>query len=352
MNYNAQKFDKNEYELQSLGSETKKEALLAPVAPKQTTSLATYSLIIFIAIGVKVIQPLTIANAKNEDGSYRFNESTMVLLVEIVKLIFCTCVFAIQYKNTEDDSKSELHNLPFKMSLHFLVPALLYAASNTLVYYGISYINPGLFHVFGNIRILIAGILYRFMMGKKQSDLQWLSLILIACGAVLSSPAPEHANSSDNYLMGLLLLSLMSVCSTSASIYTEKYFKKTQKLSIFYQNIILYLYGILVNTFVVVFLKSEEKGAFDGFDQSGFMVLAAQSAMGVSLSFIFKYLDNIVYVISLTVAMLITAVISMMFFDLDPTYEFFSSMAVITIGIYIFYRSKLFEKFGIQDLVY
>ena len=61
-------------------------------------------------------------------------------------------------------------NLPFIKSLHFLVPSLLYATSNTLMYLGLSYINPALFHVFGNIRIIITGVLARVMLSKKLTD--------------------------------------------------------------------------------------------------------------------------------------------------------------------------------------
>lgn len=348
----SQKFDPTEFELQELGTTGKKERLLTPLVKEESTSWFVYMQIVFIAIAVKVIQPLAIGYAKNNDGSYRFNESTMVLLVEIVKVIFCACVFAVQYKRAEDEDKYALYNLPFKHSLHFFIPALLYTASNTLVYFGMSYINPGLFIVFGNTRILIAGILYRFMMGKTQTDLQWLSLFLIAAGAVLSSPASDNKDDGDNYILGLFFVVIMSICSTSASIYTEKYFKQTQKLSIFYQNIVLYIYGIILNIFVILFLRQSDKGILDGFDQAGCMVLAAQSLMGVSLSFIFKYLDNIVYVIALTVAMLITAIFSMAFFGLSPTIGFFCSMVIIIVGIYLFYRSKLFEKLDIKEIVF
>ncbi len=162
-----------EYEMKSL-TDTQPPSPKKPLTAKSSeVSWLKFWSIICLAIGVKVLQPLAIARAKNDDGSYRFNESTMVLLVEGVKLIFCTCVFLVQYNSTPINERSSLVSLNFLGSLHFLVPAVLYAASNTLVYYGMSYINPALFHVFGNIRILTAGVLYRLMMHKKQTDIQW-----------------------------------------------------------------------------------------------------------------------------------------------------------------------------------
>ena len=319
-----------------------------PTIPK--TSLFQLALIILFAIFIKILQPIAIANSKNSDGKYNYNESTMVLLVEFVKLVFCGAVFLIQLRSASPDDKDALHDLSFTQSLHFLVPSILYAASNTLVYYGLSYINPALFHVFGNIRILTAGFMYRIMVGKKQTDIQWLSLFLIACGALLSAPAPDKSNPNENYMLGLFLLVLMTLCSTGASIYTEKYYKKTQNLSIFYQNSVLYLYGILINFIVVLFVTSNnDKEIFAGFDKNGLIVLIVQSTMGISLSFIFKYLDNIVYVISLVVSMFITAVISSIFYDFKVSLSFVCALLVVTIAIYLFYRPKILEKYKIDE---
>jgi hypothetical protein len=69
-----------------------------------------------------------------------------------------------------------------------------------------SYINPALFHVFGNTRILTAGVLYRIMMGRKQSDLQWLALLLLTAGAIMVTPLSESTpkEGEDNFL-GLVI---------------------------------------------------------------------------------------------------------------------------------------------------
>lgn len=311
-------------------------------------SVINYALIIIFSIVIKVLQPLAIQNSKDSDNKYRYNESTMVLLVEIVKLVFCSFMFYLQYRSTSYVQRDSLHNLSFRQSLHFLVPAILYAASNTLVYIGMSYISSAFFHVFGNIRILTAGILYRIMMKRKQTDIQWLSMILIAVGALISSSS-EDDGESENPFLGFIFITAMTVFSTSASIYTEKYFKKTQDVSIFYQNIILYSYGIVVNIIILILRKTSNKGVFEGFDSAGLMVLLVQSTMGVSLSFIFKYLDNIVYVISLVVSMFLTAIVTTMVTDFSFSMNFIAALFVVTIGIYFFYRSKIFEKFEIEE---
>jgi UDP-sugar transporter A1/2/3 len=320
----------------------------APPKPPSEVPAVLYFTMICLAIGVKCWQPLAIAGAKNSDGSFSFNKTTMVLLVEFVKLLFCGCVFVIQYLTSPSARRSALTDLTFRQSLHYLVPAVLYAASNTLVYYGMSYINPALFHVLGNIRIITAGVLYRFMMGKKQTDIQWAALLILTFGAAIVTPDMDEADSesSKNPLWGLFFIILMCICSTSSSIYTEKYFKKSQDVSIFYQNCILYAYGIVVNAIYLLITDSKglmEQGFFEGYDSRALVVLAAQSTMGVTLSFVFKvtcrqYLNNIVYVISLPVSMVLTAGLSIVFYAFTISVTFVAAVGIISASIYLYYR--------------
>ena len=347
-----------EYELVS----TKKgkyepDILPTPIAKKQPRKLGLlpYCLMIFFAVFIKAWQPIAIANAKDEDGKYKFQKTAMVILVEMLKFFMCIPPFLAHLAATEPHKRKDLTDLPFVQSLHFLVPSLLYGASNTLVYLSLAYMNPALFHVFGNIRIITTGLLQRVMMGSKKSDVQWVALVLLTIGAVIASPGvsnPDLMGTDTTAFLGLIFTVLMCLCSTSSSIYTEKYYKKTEGLSIFYQNILMYLYGMLVNTIYLLFTEPEvlfEKGLTYGFDFNSYVVLFVQAVMGVSLSFIFKYLDNIVYVISLTVSMLLTVVYSAIFLDFTITIAFMAALAIVTTAVYLYYRSSILEYYGLDE---
>lgn len=308
-----------------------------------------YAFMIIFAIGIKVWQPLAIEASQVSKGVYTYNKTTMVLLVEFLKLSVCGSALVATLHNSDPYSRSALTNLSFKESFHFLVPAILYAGSNTLVYYGMGYIDAALFHVLGNIRIITAGVLYRLIMGRKLSDIQWLSLILLTCGAILATPNISEADFGNSQtFIGMLFITVMCLLSTSASIYTEMYFKKTKELSIWFQNSVLYTYGIIVNViylFIMETSDADSPGVFEGWDIYTFQVLFVQSTMGISLSFLFKYLDNIVYVISLTVSMLVTAILSAVFFEFEFTISFVCSLVVVTGAIYLYNRSKILEKY-------
>lgn len=151
---------------------------------------------------------------------------------------------------------------------------------------------------------------------------------------------------------GMFLLTLTCFLSTCSSIYIEFNYKKTEELSIFYQNMLLYMYGLLVNYVYLLATASEamaQDGMFYGFDAAALHTLLAQATMGIVLSFIFKFLDNIIYVISLTVSMLLTAGLSTVFFEFQVTVSFFCALVVINGSIYLFYRQQILERFGIAQ---
>lgn len=311
-----------------------------------------YFFILLVAIGFKSWQPIAVGMSKKEDGTYTYNKTWMVIYTECFKLVFCIIAFLCQYLSTDPISRPLLHNLPFIQSLHFIIPSILYATANTLVYISMSFINPALFHVFGNIRIMTAGVLYRLVMNKPQNDLQWISLVLLTCGAILASPNKEVSTKpNEDNTLGLLACLMMCICSSASSIYTEINYKKTRELSIFYQNIVLYLYGILVNLIWLCYSDFESltnSGAFSGFDLNAVHVLLAQGLMGISLSFIFKYLDNIVYVIAFTISMFVSALLSVFLFQFTFSVQFCIALLIVTFSVYLYYRDKILEKFGLN----
>lgn len=73
-------------------------------------------------------------------------------------------------------------------------------------------------------------------------------------GAMLASPEVDMSELKDsNTVIGILITIMMCSASTSSSIYTEKIFKASAELSIFYKNIVLYLYGIIVNVIYLLY---------------------------------------------------------------------------------------------------
>ena len=114
---------------------------------------------------------------------------------------------------------------------------------------------------------------------------------------------------------------------------------------------VLYVYGIIVNGAWIVYSSYDDivqNGLFHGFDLAAVHVLVSQAAMGISLSFIFKYLDNITYVIAFTISMFISAILSIVLFEFEFTLQFMCALLIVSVAIYHYYREKILEKYKID----
>ena len=159
---------KKEKKYESINTLEEEEDEHKPLYQSSQHSKWFYAAILFLALGAKSYQPLAIAASKNDAGKYDFDVSTLLILSEIVKLNICVIILFIQYSfESKNSVQHKMTNIDLSSSLHFIIPSACWAMSNTLAFRSLMYINPGLFHVFGNLRIITAGILYRIFMGRK-----------------------------------------------------------------------------------------------------------------------------------------------------------------------------------------
>ena len=210
---------------------------------------------------------------------------------------------------------------------------------------GMTYINPALFHVLGNIRIITAGILYRIMMGKTQTDIQWSALVILTSGPRLSLRIWKRVSleAATTPFTGCFSLCVCAFAPLLPAFTRKNTSKSRENVSIFYQNCVLYGYGIVINAVYLLITDYNglvNEGFLDGYDHRALVVLIAQSTMGVTLSFVFKvrprqYLNNIVYVISLPVSMVLTAIFSILFYEFQVTVTFVAAVGIITVSICI-----------------
>eukprot|EP00744_Colponema_vietnamica_P001510 GILI01002492.1.p1 GENE.GILI01002492.1~~GILI01002492.1.p1 ORF type:complete len:382 (+),score=154.57 GILI01002492.1:191-1336(+) len=297
---------------------------------------------LFACVATKTWQPLAVAASK--DGhDYPYNTSSVVILTEVVKLVACAIALGCQFKFYPSDA---VVRFSWKESLHFIVPSIMYAIANTLIFFSMMFINPALYHVLGNFKILTAGLMYSWLLKKSLSDLQWLSLILLTLGAIASMPDIDNLSNfvTSGSFVGMMLVLMQCLTSTYGSVYTEKQFKGTAAQSIFWQNIQLYVYGIIVN--IIYMLINDwafitQKGFFHGYDHRTILALVSQSVTGLACSFIFKYLDNIVFVFACTFAMFLTAIISVWTFDFQINMVFVIALLIVSCSIYLYYRHQM-----------
>ena len=115
-------------------------------------------------------------------------------------------------------------DIGFLESFKFAFCSICYTISNNIALICLLYIDPALFLVFGNLRILAGGLMYWLIMGKALTDLQWSALLIITFGATIASShdAAFGDVSGIEAFFGMLLVFIMVTISCTSNIWSER----------------------------------------------------------------------------------------------------------------------------------
>jgi UDP-sugar transporter A1/2/3 len=139
-------------------------------------------------------------------------------------------------------------------------------------------------------------------------------------------------------------MSVIALLSGFAAIATEWLMKSSSRRaaeSLHVQNIWLYFYGILFNLIAIVMDDWEAlwaDGFFYGYNLFTVFIIFNNSTSGIAVSAIMKYANNIVKLFTFAVSLILTTVLSMIFFQFHPTLQFFLGATIVFISTYLYSR--------------
>ena len=154
-------------------------------------------------------QPFITMLSKNEKGGYDYLAISTTLVSEVAKF----CISFTFYLLLPPSAKSH-KMLKRREVLLFAVPAFVYFVNNNLVFVILFYVNSTAFQILSSLKTVFTGILFRIVLKRILSDVQAVSILLLACGAAVSQfpiclsvcdengeleesvRAPEHADSA------------------------------------------------------------------------------------------------------------------------------------------------------------
>ncbi|XP_038983922.1 CMP-sialic acid transporter 2 isoform X3 [Phoenix dactylifera] len=261
-------------------------------------------------------------------GKYEYSVTTANFSVEALKCALSLSALARIWKSqgvTEDNKLST----SFDEVSVYPIPAILYLIKNLLQYYIFAYVDAPAYQILKNLNIISTGVLYRIILKKKLSEIQWAAFILLCAGSdhVLQTPLP-----------GWVMAIVMALLSGFAGVYTEAIIKKRPSRNINVQNFWLYIFGMVFNLIAICIQDYDEvmnKGFFHGYSFITVCMIVNHALSGIAVSMVMKYADNIVKVYSTSVAMLLTAVVSVFLFGFHLSLAFFLGSTVVSISIYL-----------------
>jgi integrin beta 8 len=301
-------------------------------------------------------QGILVTASQNGQKGYSYNTVTAVLLTEIVKLFVSSGLF-VHRKSlgvfVNEVSKNS------KVFLLYFIPAFLYCLYNNLAYTNLATFDPTTYFLLLQFRVVVTGIVFQILFKKKLSTHQWISLLFLTLGCMVKeinfdaifgskasgdSPTSEtSAKPSAFEFVGLFLIFLQVVCSSSAGVYNEYLLKDTgAHVPVLVQNTCLYLDSIICN--VVLLIIQGNLGS--GLNMEAvktilgtpiiLAVILNNAAIGIVTSFFLAQLNSILKTFASALELMFTAVLCWMIFGIPIYLNTLLAICIVTLAIYLY----------------
>jgi UDP-sugar transporter A1/2/3 len=154
---------------------------------------------------------------------------------------------------------------------------------------------------------------------------------------------PENAGQSQTVreqrpLLGLFAVFISCLMSGFAGVYFEKILKGT-KQSVWLRNVQLGVLGSVIGMITMEIKEGEklrELGFFYGYDSLVWLVIILQSLGGLLVAVVVKYADNILKGFAASLAIVVSCLVSVFFFDFKMSAQFMLGAGFVMVSIYLY----------------
>lgn len=305
-------------------------------------------------------------SAKGTGNALAYNSASAMLFIELLKTLCCLVVEAQQGDAYRQEKGEPRKTTTFQGWLVYAVPGFLYAVENNLKIPATVYLHPHVFALFNNSKVIFAAIGMVLLLGKRFSLLQWMSMALLGMSLCVAKvqmllPAPFCANAGKDvkadadevgyglFVLGIALVLGASVISGLAGVFNELLLKKRDAdVGLWRKNIWTYQWGVIFNLIGLVVselfssggTKSESSGLlsglFRGFDFWVWAMIFVTACLGISVSMIMKYFDNIVKCFGGSLILYSTTLASMFFFGSRVDAGFLLGLLVYSVSSFFY----------------
>ena len=208
------------------------------------------------------------------------------------------------------------------------------------------------FQVIYQLKILTTALFSVAMLRKQLSKIQWFALLILFMGVgvivqLQTEASKPHSTTKStaqstltqqNPILGLVAVLISCVLSGFAGVYFEKILKNTPQ-SLYVRNVQLGFFGIVFGlgaVFISDGQKIADKGFFFGYDILVWTVIFLQSFGGILVAVVVKYADNILKGFATSAAIVLSCVVSMFFFNFEPSLQFACGAVLVIFSVYLY----------------
>jgi len=264
----------------------------------------------------------------NRPGKDMYLSTTAVVLAEFVKLFTCASVLMYEKGGVKPAMLEISQNLcNFQMVLPLIVPGLLYAIQNNLLYLSLTNLSGAVHVVSYQLKILTTALFSVLMLGKKLNCSKWFSLLALTVGVMLiQAPRRWSCGMRMTGKSWIGFSAILGSCLTSgfAGVFLEKLMKESDG-SLWIKNIQLAIVvGVLgfMTCLRTDWTKIRSKGFFQGYDRLAWFVVIWNALSGIIVSVVLKYADNISKCFASALSIVLTCLISFLSGEFLPDLQF------------------------------
>ena len=152
---------------------------------------------------------------------------------------------------------------------------------------------------------------------------------------------PEK-DSDQNRALGLVAILCAACTSGFSGVYFEKILKGSTT-SLWIRNIQMGLPSMIIS-FVTVFLHDgaavAEKGFFVGYSSMVWTVIIVQAVGGLIVAVVVKYADNVLKTFASSFGIVISCIVSAIFFDFHPNFGFLCGSSLVVMSTVLYSRPE------------
>ncbi|KAL4853620.1 CMP-sialic acid transporter 1 [Chlorella vulgaris] len=282
-----------------------------------------------------------LTTASKTGDSYAYDFATVPFLAELTKLGIS---YYLLLRQRAADPASIRMTRDWRTVALFIVPSIIYMFHNNVQFFFLKYVDPATYQILGNLKIVTTGLLLRVALNRQLSRLQWMALLLLMTGAATSQINTDcTAGVVQSVLhapfMGYVFGVVSALLSAVAAVYTEWVLKKNND-TLYWQNMLLYGFGSVFN---LANLAHSKMGAgsgwnvLQGYSLVTWLVVANLAFSGLLVSWVMKFADSIVKVYATSLAMLLTTLVSIAFFSLQPTLQMALGIVIASCSVVLYY---------------
>ncbi|KAL4227691.1 hypothetical protein ACF0H5_013126 [Mactra antiquata] len=285
-----------------------------------------------------------LVNLSKENDKLPYKSGSVVLIIELTKLMLSIVMFIPEFIKQD----YSFPRIKWSMLASFAIPAILYTFNNNVSLHMQLQMDPTTFQVLNNLKIATTALMYKLIIKRTITRTQWIALSLLTIAGVCDSFGGLGVEDNIGHVYitwyGLVAMVIMNIFSSVAAVHTEFILKQSFNVSLHFQNILLYIYGVIFNTITFLWQSSsiEDKGQeqdsfFKGFSGFTWLIILNQASSGLIMSVVMKHGSNLTRLFIISGGMLTSTLLSILVFSTEINIFFLIAALLVTVAIYLYH---------------